>query len=74
MTVGERIKQARKKSNMTQKELADKIGTTHQNISQYERDLRNPKIETIQKNLRSTEHFDNRFIDHRLSYQAGGTG
>lgn len=49
MTVGERIKQARKKSNMTQRELADKIGTTHQNISQYERDLRNPKIETLQK-------------------------
>ena len=49
MTIGERIKQARKKANMSQKELADNVGTTYQNISQYERDLRNPKIETIQK-------------------------
>ncbi len=34
---------------MTQAALAEKVGTTTQNISQYERDIRNPKIETLKK-------------------------
>ena len=49
MTVGERIKQARKKSNMTQKELGDKLGVSASMVAQYENDLRNPKIETAEK-------------------------
>ena len=34
---------------MTQAQLADAIGTTTQNISQYERGVRNPKLETLRK-------------------------
>ena len=49
MTVGERIKAARKKAGMTQKELADKLGIPYQGISQYERGIRNPKIDTLVK-------------------------
>lgn len=49
MTVGERIKAARKKAGMTQKELADKLGIPYQGISQYERGVRNPKIDTLEK-------------------------
>lgn len=49
MSTGENIKNARIKAKMTQAALAEKIGTTTQNISQYERDVRNPKIETLQK-------------------------
>ena len=49
MSTGENIKNARIRAKMTQAALAEKIGTTTQNISQYERDLRNPKIETLQK-------------------------
>ena len=49
MTVGERIKAARKKAGMTQKELADKLGIPYQGISQYERGIRNPKIATVKK-------------------------
>ncbi len=47
MTVGERIKEARKKANMTQNELAQKMGIPFQSISQWERDLRKPKYETL---------------------------
>lgn len=47
MTVGERIKEARKKAKMTQNELAQKMGIPFQSISQWERDLRKPKYETL---------------------------
>ncbi len=47
MTVGERIKAARKKRGMSQKELADKLGIPYQGISQYERGVRNPKTATL---------------------------
>ena len=49
MTTGERIKEARKRAGMTQKELADKLGVQFQNISSLERDERNPKLETLQR-------------------------
>ena len=49
MTVSEKIQEARSKTGLTQQQLADAIGTTTQNISQYERGVRNPKIETLRK-------------------------
>lgn len=49
MTTGERIKGARTRKGLTQQELAGKLGVTYVNISQYERNLRNPKVETLQK-------------------------
>lgn len=49
MNTGARIQEFRKMKGMTQSDLAAKIGTTPQNISQYERGIRNPKIETLQK-------------------------
>lgn len=49
MTTGERIKAARKAAKMTQADLAKKLGIPFQSISQWERDLRNPKSETIQR-------------------------
>ena len=47
--IGNLIKDAREKAGMTQKELAEKMGTTPQNISQYERNIRNPKLETRER-------------------------
>lgn len=47
MTLGERIKSARRECGMTQKDLADKTGMTYQQISQYERNERQPKVETL---------------------------
>lgn len=48
-TIGERIKQTRIRKGITQKELAEKLGTTPQNLAQYESGKRNPKLETIKK-------------------------
>ena len=49
MTTGTRIKQARKKAGMTQAALADKLGISYVGVSQWENDLRNPKLETLRK-------------------------
>lgn len=49
VTTGQRIKAARKKAGMTQAELAQKLEIPFQSISQWERDIRNPKYETIKR-------------------------
>lgn len=49
MTTGQRIKEARKKAGLTQKELGAKLGVTYQTLAQWENDLRNPKQETIKR-------------------------
>lgn len=47
--IGEKIKAARQRVGMTQKELGDKLGIPYQSIGQWERNLRKPKRETIEK-------------------------
>lgn len=47
MQISERIKAARKKAGLTQKQLGEKMGISYQAVSQWENDLRNPKIETL---------------------------
>lgn len=49
MTTGQRLKMARKKAGLTQAELAAKLNIPYQSISQWERDLRQPKAETLEK-------------------------
>lgn len=49
MTTGERIQAARKKAGLTQAELAEKLGISPVGVSQWERNTRNPKYETLQK-------------------------
>lgn len=49
MTIGELIKRARKQGNMSQKDLAEKLGVSTSMIGQYETDARNPKLVTLQK-------------------------
>lgn len=49
MTTGARIRSARQKAGITQAELAQKLGIPYQSVSQWERDTRNPKIETLQR-------------------------
>lgn len=49
MKIGEKIKAARISANMTQAELAEKLGVAYQNIGQLESGKRKPKLETIQK-------------------------
>lgn len=49
MATGERIKAARRKANLTQKELGEKLGISYQSVAQWENNLRNPKYETLQR-------------------------
>ena len=49
MTTGQRIKAARKAAGLTQADLANKVGVPYQSIGQWERDERNPKLETLER-------------------------
>ena len=44
-----KFKEARKRAGMTQQELADKLHISFVNISQYENNKRNPKLNTIRR-------------------------
>lgn len=50
MTLGQRLKWARKKSGYSNQDVtAEKIGLTGQTLSNYERDYRSPDPETLKK-------------------------
>lgn len=49
MTTGELIRKARKKAGLTQAQLAEKLNIPYQSISQWERGLRRPKLDTLYK-------------------------
>ena len=49
MEIGQSIQEARKKAKLTQKELAEKVGIATITVQQYERGVRTPQIETLQK-------------------------
>ena len=47
MTVGERIRLVRQSRDMTQKDLADKLGISHVGVNQWENNKRKPKYDTL---------------------------
>ena len=47
--IGRRIREAREKNGMSQKELANSIGCCTQHISVMERDIRSPRLDTLVK-------------------------
>ena len=49
MRIGENIKAIRQSKNMTQEELAAKIYTTRQTVSNYEKGRSDPDLETIRR-------------------------
>lgn len=49
MPYGKRIRAARKATGITQKQLAEKIGVAEITIQQYERGIRTPKVDTLQR-------------------------
>lgn len=53
MTIGQNIRAARKKAGFTQKELAEKSGIATITLQQYERGVREPKLDTIAKIARA---------------------
>lgn len=44
MTLGNKIVELRKKRNLTQEQLSEKLGITRQTISNWEKDITNPDI------------------------------
>ena len=49
MKYGDRIAYLREQNNLTQQQLADKIGVTRASLSHYEKNRREPDYETLQK-------------------------
>lgn len=49
MTIGERIREVRKKAGMTQKEVSEKLGICYQSYSQWETGARHPKWMNVLK-------------------------
>lgn len=49
MSIGNNIRKVRKQKNMTLQQLADILGCSQQNISQYETGKRKPKYDTLKK-------------------------
>ncbi len=48
MTIGERLREARKQAGMKQSELAEKLGVAVITIGQYERDKRQPRLDQLE--------------------------
>ena len=46
MSFSDRLREARKRSGLTQMQIAEKLGITAQSYSQYETGKRQPKAET----------------------------
>lgn len=49
LNIGERIMQLRKQHNLSQQELADKVGASRTIIGNYERDTNTPSIDVLLK-------------------------
>lgn len=49
MSIGEKIKTIRSEKGITQRELAERLFTTQQNLAQYENNKRKPKIDTLRR-------------------------
>lgn len=49
MTIGKRLKELRKSKGLTQKEIAQQLDLPYQNLSNYERDFRQPDYATLIK-------------------------
>ena len=65
MTLGEKIKELRKKANISQEELAEKVGVSRQAVTKWESDAGLPDLE----NLKSIATLFNISIDELLDYK-----
>lgn len=65
---GEKIKSARKKAHISQKELGERLGVTQAMISAYEQGIRRPKLETMQKIATALGIDERELFDGDLEY------
>lgn len=49
MKLGDRLRLLRKRKGLTQTEFAERMGIPNQNVSNYERDFRQPDYETLKR-------------------------
>lgn len=47
--IGSKLKEARKKANLSQEEVAEKIKTSRSNISKYETNMLEPNLQTLKE-------------------------
>ena len=65
MTLGEKIKSLRTKTNITQEELAEKVGVSRQAVTKWESDMGMPDVENI-KNIATLFNIT---VDELLDYK-----
>lgn len=63
MNLGKQIRSLREKEGLTQKQLAEKLNLPHQNLSNYERNFRQPDYDSL---LKIASYFDVS-VDYLLS-------
>lgn len=63
LTFGEKIKDARKTKNLTQKQLAEKIGAKHNSVSDWENDKNMPDAVTIEFLCKALDITPNYLLD-----------
>lgn len=63
MSIGERIKEARKGVGMTQKELAEKLGVHQKDICRWETGERAPSIQKLTELCRCLKVSADRILD-----------
>lgn len=66
--IGKKIKETRHKKGLSQKDLADKLETSPQNLAQYENGKRNPKLSTIRKIAKALDVPMSELIDDWSQY------
>lgn len=73
MSFGEKLRQARKRRGLTQKELAQAVDARHNSVSNWESDKNQPDPETIRRLCRVLEVDPNFFFEaESLSSQLSG--
>lgn len=70
MTVGEKIREIRLAKEMTQVDLAEKLGVTQSMIGQYERSKKPPKFDTILKIAEALEVEPGELISQKIVVEA----
>ncbi len=63
LTFGEKIKDARKSKNLTQKQLAEKIGAKHNSVSDWENNKNRPDAVTIEFLCKALDITPNYLLD-----------
>ena len=65
--VGDRIREAREKLNLSQEELGEKIGVTKVSISGYEKGTKNPKLNVFVKLANTLDLTPDQLLNHDIN-------